>query len=258
MDVEVLVATMKQKDINKYFEMNLKSAAILANQDNRNEVIIESIDGKKVKMITTPDRGVGKNRNIAILNSTADIILFADDDMIYEDNYVEIVKEAFNKLPQADIIIFNIETIGEETRSRRINKSIKKLSIYNVLNYGAARIAIRRKSLEKSNIWFSVLYGGGAPYSSGEDSLFLTDAIKKGMKIYTYPKKIANVRQDQSTWFTGYNEKYFYDRGIWLANAFPILKYIFSIYFSYKLKDTTNEFSIIDIYKIINRGIKDF
>lgn len=33
---------------------------------------------------------------------------FADDDMIYEDNYKDIVEKAFNDNPSADIIVFNL------------------------------------------------------------------------------------------------------------------------------------------------------
>ena len=258
MRIEVLVATMHQKDITIYDKMNLKTDAVFANQADRYEYQEFSKNQAKVKMITTAERGVGKNRNNALMYATGDVCIFGDDDMIYMDNYEELVRKAFEKLPQADIIIFNIETVGTETRSRRLNTKIKKVHMFNALNYGAARIAVRRKELMKKNIWFSLLYGGVAPYSSGEDSLFLTEAIRKGMKIYTYPVKIADIEQGTSTWFNGYTEKYFEDRGIWIANAFPRLKYLLSVYYSYRLRSVTKEFSGVEIFKIINRGIKKF
>lgn len=258
MRIEVLVATMHQKDSTLYEKMNLKTDAVFANQADRYEYQEFSKNQAEVKMITTPERGVGKNRNNALMYATGDVCIFGDDDMIYMDNYEELVRKAFEKLPQADIIIFNIETVGTETRSRRLNTKIKKVHMFNALNYGAARIAVRRKELMKKNIWFSLLYGGGAPYSSGEDSLFLTEAIRKGMKIYTYPVKIADIEQGTSTWFNGYTEKYFEDRGIWIANAFPRLKYLLSVYYSYRLRSVTKEFSAVEIFKIINRGIKKF
>lgn len=257
MKVEVLVATMYQKNLIKYKDMNLNTDAIFANQDDRYEYTKEIISGNKVKMITTFDRGVGKNRNNALLYASGDICLFADDDMVYVDNYKEIVQEAFDKLAYADIIIFNIETIGEETRARRLNKKIKRVYTFNSLNYGAARIAVRKNQLFKRNVWFSVLYGGGAPYSAGEDSLFLIEAIEKGMKVYTYPEKIADVRQENSTWFEGYTEKYYIDKGYWLANAFPIMKYPFAFYYAYKLNGSSEK-SAIKMFKLMVLGIKKF
>ena len=256
--VEVLVATMNQMDLGLYQKMNLKTDVIFANQSDKYSYQEILKNGAQIKMITTSDRGVGKNRNNAIMHATADICLFADDDLIYVDKYDEIVRNAFKEVPQADIIIFNIEAIGKKVKGRRMNTKIKKLHMFNVLNYGAPRIAIKREKLLKKNIWFSLLYGGGAPYSSGEDSLFLTEAIRKGMKIYTYPVKIADIEQGTSTWFSGYTVKYFEDRGIWIANAFPKLKYLLSLYYSYRFRNVTKEFSGREIFKMINRGIKIF
>lgn len=258
MNIEVLVATMNQKDSSLYERMNLNTNAVFANQSDEYKYDEFYKHEKVLKIITTLDRGVGKNRNNAILYSTGDICVFADDDMTYVDDYEKIIKNAFEEIPDADIIIFNIETIGTVTRSRRINSKIKRLHKFNILNYGAARISVKREVLMKKNIWFSLLYGGGAPYSSGEDSLFLIEAINKGMKIYAYPAKIANVKQETSTWFNGYTEKYFRDRGIWIANAFPVIKRGICFYYSYKLRNSNPQFSILDIYKMINNGISEF
>jgi cellulose synthase/poly-beta-1,6-N-acetylglucosamine synthase-like glycosyltransferase len=257
MKIEVLVATMKQNDLSKYHDMNLSTDAVFANQDDRYEYIEETILGNRVQMITTSERGVGKNRNNALMHSSGTICLFADDDMIYEKDYEKIVLEAFTKLPDAGIIIFNIEIAGNEARTTRLNKTIKKSHIYNSLNYGAPRMAVRRDELLKKNIWFSILYGGGAPYSAGEDSLFVVEAIKKGMKVYTYPKKIAYIKQESSTWFEGYTEKYYMDKGVWLANAFPVMKYPLALYYAYKLKDSSNK-TMFQIYKLILLGIRNF
>ena len=258
MKVEVLVATMNQKDISLYKKMNLSTNAIFANQSDKNEYNEIIQNDKLIKLITTSDRGVGKNRNNAIMHSTGDICLFSDDDMIYVDNYESIIVNAFKEIPDADIIIFNIEMIGVEANDIRVNNKIKKVHMFNCLNYGAPRIAVKRNSLIKKNIWFSLLYGGGAPYSSGEDSLFITEALRKKMKIYVYPAKIADINQGTSTWFEGYTPKYFNDKGVWIANAFPNLKHILSVYYSYKLKDKNNKFSIKDIYKMIRNGIREF
>ena len=96
---------------------------------------------------------------------------------------------------------------------RRTNKKIKRLRFYNVFNYGAARISAKRISLLRENITFHQCFGGGTIYSSGEDTLFLFDMLKRGLKLYVYPVCIASVDQTQSSWFQGYNKKYLYDKG---------------------------------------------
>lgn len=256
MNFEVLCTTMFQKDLSKYKEMNIQTNAVFANQDDRHEYIKENINGNEIKMITTPYRGVGKNRNIALMHSKADIMLFSDDDMTYVDGYEDVVIKAFESLPEADIIIFNIDKIGSNTK-RRINIKVKRVRLYNVLNYGFPRVAIRRTSLERSNLWVSTLFGGGAKYCSGEDNLFLVNAIKKGLKIYTSPSYIGGVNIRTSSWFTGFNEKYFFDNGAWLEASFPILKHLLVWYFIIKFYKKT-QLSIINILKLHYEGMKAF
>ncbi len=217
--IEVIVATMRQTDFSKIHEMNISSDVVFANQTNVTEFSEKAFGNHTAKMISTQTKGVGINRNFGLQYATGDILLLADDDMVYKDNYVKIINEAFSKLPDADAIIFNIETIGNDM-GRRTNNKIKKIKIINGLNYGAVRIAVKRSSIIRNRISFSSCFGGGAIYSSGEDTLFICDMIRSGFKIYTYPATIAAVDQTQSSWFTGYNEKYIHDKGVFFYAAF--------------------------------------
>lgn len=214
--VQVLVATMRQDGFQKVQEMNIQTDAIFANQADRCSVEKCELGDKNIRMITTATKGVGINRNIGLLNATGDILIIADDDMQYVDGYETMVKEAFEKCPKADAVLFNIVSIGGES-NRRENKKIKRIRFFNAFNYGAARIAVKRTSLSRHNIFFNTNFGGGTKFSSGEDSLFLADMLKKKLKIYCYPATIATVDQTQSTWFRGYTKKFFYDKGVLFA-----------------------------------------
>ena len=72
---------------------------------------------------------------------------------------------------------------------------------------------MRTETVRKKNIQFTLLFGGGTRYGSGEDSLFLAACLKAGLKIYTCPKLLAYSKQEESTWFQGYTEKFFVDKG---------------------------------------------
>ena len=71
--LQVLLATMNQTDLSIVDKMNLRCSAVIANQADREEIRTEG----HVKMITTGTRGVGLNRNIALLAADGDILLFA-------------------------------------------------------------------------------------------------------------------------------------------------------------------------------------
>lgn len=255
-EIEVLVATMHQTNLSKFKEMNIQSDVFFANQTDRNEYAEKYIDNKRVRMISTNERGVGKNRNLALLFSKGEICLLGDEDIVYVDDYEQIVQAAFESLPTADIIVFNIETLGKKVK-RRQNTKIKRVREHNFLNYGAVRIVFRRESVVRNNIWFSLRFGGGAIYGAGEDSLFLRDSLRKGLRVYTYPVKIAYVKQETSSWFNGYNKKYLFDKGAFLAAAFPLLKYLIAIYYSNRYRYET-EYSFKEILKYLIEGMRAF
>ena len=210
--VEVLVATMHQFSLKKYEEMNLQTDAVFANQADEYSYMTSNIDNHRVRMITTATRGVGKNRNIALMHADGDIAILADDDMQFTNGYESAVIDAFKKVKKADVIIFNITTEGYD-HGRRTNERIKRIHYHNAFNYGAARIAIKINSLKREGILFNENFGGGTIYSAGEDSLFIKELLSRGLKVYAYPYTIAVVNQANSTWFRGYNDKYFFDKG---------------------------------------------
>ena len=146
------------------------------------------------------------------MRANADFCLFADDDMVYCDNYPEIVDEAFKKLPKADVIVFNLK----EKESKRYKiKKIHKVGRLNYLRYGTARVAIRLENVKNNGIYFNQCFGGGTEHCHGEDNLFLCACLNKKLKIYAVPVEIAELTEERvSSWDVGYNDKYFKDQGI--------------------------------------------
>lgn len=252
--LEVLIAAMNQKDADLYYKMGLKTNAVIANQTNDHWYKEYILDDNVIKVISTSNRGVGKNRNIALLNSSADICLLSDDDCVYSPDYPQIIVKAFEDLPNADLIIFNVRNLKI---NNYIIKKIKKVHWFNFSKYGAPRIAFKRESLCKANVWFTTLFGGGARYSSGEDSIFLRECLKKGLQIYTYPQEITSVKQEGSTWFRGYDEKFFFDKGVLMSNLFPRLKYLAGIYIAHRFRHRSG-FSYFQALNLTMRGVIAF
>jgi glycosyltransferase involved in cell wall biosynthesis len=232
--VEVLVACMNQECSCLYDKMHLQTNAVFANQHDKYSYEEMEINGSKVKIITTAQRGVGKNRNMALLYAESAICIFADEDVIYNEGYEKEIQKAFLQIPKADVIIFNCHSDSE--RKPRIKRTIRRIRPWNFMGYGTCRIAFRRTSILKKGIFFSLLFGGGTMYSAGEDSLFLKEALGKGLKIYTHPYCIGVVTQETSTWFSGYNEKLFFDKGAWLEAAFPKIKHLLMLYFAFRFR----------------------
>ncbi|MDO4618045.1 MAG: glycosyltransferase family A protein [Clostridia bacterium] len=224
MNIQVLVSTMHQKDYSLVGKMNIKTDAVIVNQSDRDEFSSFQNNGREIKWITLNERGVGRSRNTAILRSDADILLFADDDIVYFDDYEEKVLKFFRDNPKTDLAVFNFESQNPD-RPEAIVDGDYILKWYNCLKFGAFRIAVRREALERANVTFSLLFGGGAKYQSGEDNLFIVRCLKNGLSGMASSIHLGTVKQEESTWFKGHTEKYFYDKGVLMKTMFGALAY---------------------------------
>lgn len=254
MRVEVLVSTMHQKDKDFLNRMNICTDAVVINQTDSEMLEEVNFKGNTVKIFSCTERGIAKSRNMALKNSTADICILADDDMQFSDTYEKTVFDVFDK-HNADVVIFNL--IDNENDLTRENEYVKKINIFNYMNYGAARITFKNKAIKENNILFKEAFNGNALPTCGEDTLFLREALKKGLKIIAVPESLARLNNNrESTWFKGYTEQYFFDKGVILTLAHPLLSIPFSLFLVLKHKEYSESgFSKLKIFKEIFKGI---
>lgn len=260
MKVQVLITTMNLNDPSILLgKINVQTEFIIGNQSDSVSNTTINYKNNKGLIITRPEKGVGKNRNEAIKYSDADICILSDDDMVFRDGYHDIVTREFANKPEADVLIFNLK---EGPTKRRWNYKSFRVNNFNYLNYGAARIAFRRSSIVLNGIDFNEMFGGGCQFSCGEDSMFIRDCLRKGLGVYTTPSYLATLLDDRgSTWFKGYNEKYYYDKGVFFALSHSKLCYFLALYFT--LRNPAGEKSIKDLMRIFRytyngiRYIKD-
>lgn len=227
MSVEVLASVMHQDMAALAERMRLDSDAVIINQCDCLGCEEMEYRGHKIRFYSFPERGVGRSRNAAIERADGDICLFSDEDIVYEEGYAQAIEEEFARNPKADMILFNIE-VGESRRTYFITKR-KKVHWYNCGRYGAVSFAVRRESLVRSGVKFSLLFGGGARFSNGEDSLFLKEFMDKGYRVYTAPVLIGREQESESSWFSGYNEKFFHDRGVLYHFLYGVMALPFSL-----------------------------
>lgn len=252
MTIQVLVAAMNQNDYSLIEKMNLQSDAIIGNQCNRNSVEIFKKNGYEYKYYSFAERGVGLNRNTTLMRATADLCLFADDDMRYVDGYNEILEECFGKYSDADILIFNLI---EKNPSRYIIRKPHRVWYHNYLRYGTARIAIKLRSIKTKAIYFNQCFGGGTEYCHGEDNLFLTECLNKGLKIYAIPIFIAELTEERkSSWNNGYDDNYLMDQGI-LYNSISKRWWKLLCLQDCIRHNKLYKTSVIDSYRIMKQGV---
>jgi glycosyltransferase involved in cell wall biosynthesis len=253
MTLQVLVAAVGQNPRELAAKMNIESEAIIINQSD--SFGYEEFSTPLIKAYTFAERGVGLSRNNALLRASGDIVLFSDEDIVLDSGYPETILAEFAAHPQADVILFNVEV--DERRATYHNTAFKRVRWYNYGRYPAYSIAARTKRLHNANITFSLLFGGGARYSVGEDNLFLRDCLKNGLKLFASPQKIGQEIYRESTWFTGYNEKYFYDRGVQYHYLYGYMAKPFALRSLWsKRKLMCQEIPLQKAYKLMKNGIE--
>ncbi|MBD5551889.1 MAG: glycosyltransferase family 2 protein [Lachnospiraceae bacterium] len=255
MTVQIL-ASVVEKDPRKLAEqMHIETDAIIVNQCDHYGVEFFDHNDRKVQVFHMAERGVGLSRNTALMRADGDICLFSDQDIVYESGYEQKILRAFEKCPEADMIVFNIE-IAEERRTY-YNRSVKKVRWYNCGRYGAVSFAVKRERLFESGVTFSLLFGGGAKYSAGEDSLFLKEFMDKGYRVYTSPEVIGREKEGESTWFSGYHEKFFFDRGVLYHFLYGPLAKLWGFRFLFVHRDKIcRDISLKKAYQIMRKGIR--
>lgn len=254
--LETLVSALGQQVGTLAEKMNLQSDAIIINQGEENSYQEYEYRGNHIRGYSFAERGVGLSRNNALLRGRADILLFSDEDIVYEEGYAGKVLKAFQERPKADMLLFNVE-VDAQRATYHIEKE-HRVRFYNSGRYPTYSFAIRREKLHKANITFSLLFGGGAPYSNGEDSLFLLDCLKKGLKVYALPINLGREQPRPSTWFKGYTEKFFFDRGVLYFFLYGRLCHLMAVRFLLSHgKTMCQEISLKKAYQLMCAGIRE-
>ena len=116
------------------------------------------------------------------------------------------------KVSFKNVLTFNMASRGVERHRKEIRRP-GRVRWYSYMRYATNRLAVRRARVEAAGICFSEHFGGGCRYGSGEDTIFLHDCLKRGLKIYAVPICLGETDDTSSTWFGGYDEKFFFDKG---------------------------------------------
>lgn len=215
MEIEILISAMNLKNESEFYNLinnaNITTRALLINQITKEGIEPLDIDDGKYRMLSFKEKGLSKSRNKAIKNAVGDIGVLCDDDVIYLENYAQIIQKGYEENPDADIIAFYIESTNPNRPTRHLTNG--EVDFERSLKICSCSITVKLESLKKYNLSFNELFGAGAKYYMGEENIFLANALSKGMKIVYIDEKMADVIQEDSTWYGTFDEQYFNLRG---------------------------------------------
>ncbi len=207
--MEVLLSVMEQGDPVLYIEkLNIRSDAVIVNQCDREDDRIENVGGHRIRIAERRERGLSRSRNLALTLASDDICIFCDNDVRYLDGAFDTIEQGFLRYPTAGIICFFIE---RPERGVPVRKDENIMSDVDRFRIFSPEIAVSRSNI--GDLRLDEDFGAGAKYRMGEENIFLFEAKRRGIESIYVPEKIAKTLPNKSSWFTGYDERFFFDRG---------------------------------------------
>ena len=248
MNLEVMLSVLNLKK-EKLDKMNIACKCTVINQCEK-----EGFEQyKNFNIYSYKEIGNSNSRNRGLEHITEDIILLCDNDVIYNKDFEKIVIKEFENNPKADVIIFNMVNLG---RNKRIIKMKKKMHIYNSLNYASYNIAFRKNKI--GNIKFNTLFGPNARYNNGADTMFIVKLFRNKLKVYSSTECLGVVHNEKSTWFKGYNEKYFFNKGALFTAISKTLRIPLILQYLLRHKEVLTNINFFKAFKLMLEGSKDY
>ena len=170
---------MYQSDMSLIRSSNIKCDTVIINQCDEQKTVCESIGKSNVKMICTTERGLSKSRNLAIINSDADICILCDDDEVFEDGFEQNLVKAYKTIKDADIIAVKMKNMPAHFPDR-----VKKLGTLDLFHISSWQISFRRESLIKSGVLFDELLAQ-VPVTVQKRSLNFLLTVKRPVLKFT-------------------------------------------------------------------------
>ncbi|MDE7407242.1 MAG: glycosyltransferase, partial [Muribaculaceae bacterium] len=107
--LDVLISTIYSAGIHRVAAMNLpvmEGVRYVVSWQCPEGKIPAELCRSDIKIIPFDKRGLSSNRNNALANSTADLCLIADDDLIYKADQLQKVIDSFEQHPEVEVACF--------------------------------------------------------------------------------------------------------------------------------------------------------
>lgn len=183
-DVEILIATMNRTSLDflsEMFPFNYFSNynILIVNQSKT----VLSSEFPSVRVINSTDIGLSKSRNLALNNALGKILIIADDDVIYQSDFVEKIIAAHLEFEQATVINFCVVKQNGSCLKKYPKVSIKQLNTFDIFNVSSIEMTINKERLDAVGVRFDENFGLGGKFEMGEECVFLFDLKNKKQQI---------------------------------------------------------------------------
>lgn len=263
-DLEIIVSTRNRSSLDFLIPMFSFShfsdfAILIINQTAEDCLLISEFSS--VRVINSHEIGLSKSRNLGLKNARGKIILIADDDVVFLENFQENIVKAYNQNQNGTAICFQTITKQGSLYSNypKFKKELNNKELRKVLSI---ELTCNTEILKTENCVFNEFFGLGSKFQDSETFFFLNRMKHKGLKVIFIPVSIVIHESVSSSDDAGSDRVIharmagFYKRYGFVAYLF-LLKYMFFLFrkYDFSMSQMKRKFFVgilgIKDYKII-------
>jgi glycosyltransferase involved in cell wall biosynthesis len=155
------------------------------------------VSEKSAKIIEMRSVGVAKSRNAAIERASGKYLLFADDDITFSEAGIAEAVEYFEANPDCAIVLTLAKDDSGALRKEYF-KEVKPLRLTNSARAATYELMIRVDAFREKGIKFDENFGAGAENYLGDEYIFISDALRAGLKGVHLPVVLATHPTESS------------------------------------------------------------
>ncbi len=260
MKVQVLMATMNLTakaeipiGLKQLMKNNVKCTVVNQFSGHQKEALSDQYG---IQIYSFSEKGLSKSRNRNLQYLTEKIGLITDQDIRFKTDFQNIILSAFEASHESDIIVFQMED-----EHGKPMKNYKKNSFWmnqrDIMKVSSVEIAIKSKSIIQNKLMFDENFGLGSVFPTGEEAIFLSDALKKGLKVKYFPCPIVIHPKESSGYSYAHNHSLIQAKGAMLYRIFGPKAYVISVVFAIKKFNLSSE-TLISFTRLMFKGISSY
>ena len=153
--------------------------------------------GDRVRVLSYAGKGVTKIRNKVLENATGDYLIFADDDIAFDEAGL---RKAIQEMGDGELALLLGQAVDEKGSLRKSYPT--KPQQLTKLNSGKAatyEMLVNVEAVRLAGVSFDENFGAGAPETYlGDEYIFIADLVSKGLSCYFMPIVLATHPTDSS------------------------------------------------------------
>ena len=161
------------------------------------EQLAKAPKGERVQVLAFAGSGVTKIRNQALASAKGDYLIFADDDITFDE---EGILNALEYMEDAELALLLGQAVDETGTLRKSYPSKPtKLNKLNSAKAATYEMLVNTKAVKLAGVSFDESFGAGAPETYlGDEYILIADLVAKGLNCYFVPITLATHPTDSS------------------------------------------------------------